>query len=683
MSDIDINRILQNIGELQDQNAIDFQQWKRLGQEIEKLSGKIKMSDNHLNLLMKKIKSDYESLRKVIIDENVQIELSDKIEKNKNQIEENKKEINKKVNIDTFNSSVKSINEQLDTIASLYINKSGDITSLINEFITNNTNVVINIGNGDFLCSGIDFKDRKVLIKGNGVYSNLIIDKQPPNTPGIYSNTTNRIVFDNVKFTINFGKSRDTQPPLMFRYGNSVEFRNCVFNGTNSNNDIYTNIHIRELKTFNFKNNEIENYKGYFIAGEGMNNGNTNIDNVSFIGNIIKSNNAYADSIFNIDNEYNKDSIINISNNVAKRDNTKLVGHAFGVGFVTNATISNNVIKNYHTGFDIDNPYRVNINNNIVINDLGDFENSKTSIGIRIGGSSPSQSHIDNRRCKDVIVTGNYVFGYNHGLSLGSDLYNTSVLNNTVENCINHIYCYKLSDSSITNNKFICSDVTTKVLRLFCINNSQINNNIFENKNNVPIVLFSIVSSSGLESHNVTINNNVNRSNIANTQIFEGLGGCTNFEVKNNTGINDIARSNLSKIGIMIPKFENVYDNLKYVFTNTTMTGFVGTSINVTPVDTSIKQIASDTTITKNHTNTIIKNGAIATININTTPIMECLGLTFVIENVDTSNASVKFSGFVLNTNLIATNGTLTLTPNQKCIVHYNKGDNKVYASVV
>ena len=86
MSDIDIDRVLQNIGELQNQNAIDFQQWKRLGQEIEKLSRKIKLSDNHLNLLMKKIKADYESLRKVIIDENVQVQLNNKIEKNKSEI---------------------------------------------------------------------------------------------------------------------------------------------------------------------------------------------------------------------------------------------------------------------------------------------------------------------------------------------------------------------------------------------------------------------------------------------------------------------------------------------------------------------------------------------------------------------------------------------------------------------
>ena len=102
MSDIDINKVQQNIKELQDQNAIDFQQWKRLGQEIEKLAGNIKTTDKHYNLLMKKIKADYEALKKVVIedvektknyiktdydnlkkiivDENVQVQLNNKIE---------------------------------------------------------------------------------------------------------------------------------------------------------------------------------------------------------------------------------------------------------------------------------------------------------------------------------------------------------------------------------------------------------------------------------------------------------------------------------------------------------------------------------------------------------------------------------------------------------------------------
>ena len=102
MSDIDFDRVLQNIGELQDQNAIDFQQWKKLGQDIKVLESKIKSSDKNLNLLMKKIKYDYESLRKVIVDENVQIEL--------------KNAIDDKVSNKTFITSVNSINEQLDTI---------------------------------------------------------------------------------------------------------------------------------------------------------------------------------------------------------------------------------------------------------------------------------------------------------------------------------------------------------------------------------------------------------------------------------------------------------------------------------------------------------------------------------------------------------------------------------------
>ena len=126
MSDIDINRVQQNIKELQDQNAIDFQQWKRLGQEIKRLEGKIKTSDNHLNLLMKKIKSDYESLRKVIIedmektkedvktdysslkkiiiDENVQFQLNDKIEKNKKEVENINSQLEQIVDENNFNN---------------------------------------------------------------------------------------------------------------------------------------------------------------------------------------------------------------------------------------------------------------------------------------------------------------------------------------------------------------------------------------------------------------------------------------------------------------------------------------------------------------------------------------------------------------------------------------------------
>lgn len=81
MADIDINEVQKNIEELQDQNAIDFQQWKKLRQDIEELAGNIKTNDNRYKLIIEKIKSDYEKLKKVIIDENVQFELFDSITK--------------------------------------------------------------------------------------------------------------------------------------------------------------------------------------------------------------------------------------------------------------------------------------------------------------------------------------------------------------------------------------------------------------------------------------------------------------------------------------------------------------------------------------------------------------------------------------------------------------------------
>lgn len=66
MSDIDINRVLQNIKELQDQNAIDFQQWELLTQEIEKVKEDIEIRQRNLNLLFKKINSDIEKLKEKV-----------------------------------------------------------------------------------------------------------------------------------------------------------------------------------------------------------------------------------------------------------------------------------------------------------------------------------------------------------------------------------------------------------------------------------------------------------------------------------------------------------------------------------------------------------------------------------------------------------------------------------------
>ena len=66
MSDIDINRVQQNIKELQDQNAIDFQQWELLNQEIKEIKEDIEIRQRNLNLLIKKINSDIEKLKEKV-----------------------------------------------------------------------------------------------------------------------------------------------------------------------------------------------------------------------------------------------------------------------------------------------------------------------------------------------------------------------------------------------------------------------------------------------------------------------------------------------------------------------------------------------------------------------------------------------------------------------------------------
>lgn len=66
MSDIDINRVLQNIEELQDQNAIDFQKYELLSQEIEAIKEDIEIRQRNLNLLFKKINSDIEKLKEKV-----------------------------------------------------------------------------------------------------------------------------------------------------------------------------------------------------------------------------------------------------------------------------------------------------------------------------------------------------------------------------------------------------------------------------------------------------------------------------------------------------------------------------------------------------------------------------------------------------------------------------------------
>lgn len=182
MSDIDVNKIQQNVKELQDQNAIDFQQWKKLGKDIEKLSEKIKLSDTNLNMLMKKIKNDYEKMKKIIIDENIQVQLNNKIEKNKNEIVDNKNKIDYvKIKAEENSNKVDEISSQLDSKA----NKTETqlLQNQVNNLVLgatgdgNNAEVVASRGGFDLLPNRLDDFDIRTdsLINNRNIFDDKSI----------------------------------------------------------------------------------------------------------------------------------------------------------------------------------------------------------------------------------------------------------------------------------------------------------------------------------------------------------------------------------------------------------------------------------------------------------------------------------------------------------------------------
>ena len=80
MSDYNIDNVKNDIENLQDQNKYDFQEIKRLDGLLKDYDKKILQSINFNNLINKKIESDYENIKKVIIDENVSVTLDKKID---------------------------------------------------------------------------------------------------------------------------------------------------------------------------------------------------------------------------------------------------------------------------------------------------------------------------------------------------------------------------------------------------------------------------------------------------------------------------------------------------------------------------------------------------------------------------------------------------------------------------
>lgn len=94
MSEYNINNAKNDIQNLQDQNKYDFQEIKRLDGLIKEYDKRVTQSINFNNLINKKIESDYNKIKKIILDENVSATLDKKIDDVINKINELEERIN-------------------------------------------------------------------------------------------------------------------------------------------------------------------------------------------------------------------------------------------------------------------------------------------------------------------------------------------------------------------------------------------------------------------------------------------------------------------------------------------------------------------------------------------------------------------------------------------------------------
>ena len=111
---VDINKHEMDIDTLKKQNVNDLLSIKEIYSKLEELGEKITQVKYIDNTLVKKLKKEYENLKKIILDENIQTYLYNKIDN-----------VNKKLthDIETINSINSQLTNNIETINSQLVKK--------------------------------------------------------------------------------------------------------------------------------------------------------------------------------------------------------------------------------------------------------------------------------------------------------------------------------------------------------------------------------------------------------------------------------------------------------------------------------------------------------------------------------------------------------------------------------
>ena len=149
---VDINKHEMDIDTLKKQNVNDLLSLKELYNRIEELGEKITQIKYIDSTLANKLKKEYEKLKRIILDENVSVTLSNEIETVNTKLTNEIETVNTKLtnDIETVNeklsNDIETVNSQLVTINSQLTNNIETINSQL-ETIEKQTKVFVNIKN--------------------------------------------------------------------------------------------------------------------------------------------------------------------------------------------------------------------------------------------------------------------------------------------------------------------------------------------------------------------------------------------------------------------------------------------------------------------------------------------------------------------------------------------------------
>ena len=511
--EIMFNQVVKWIEELQCQNSIDFQGIKNIKESIKKLNSEITKAKNLNNSINKKILSEYEKIKKIILDENVTVTLDNKISNVNKLLNDLKSNVYSLEDGQAFekktNESIKAISSQLEHKANEIFIESfegeNDNEKINNALKSITTSGVIKLKNKEYDFESIVLK-RGVSLKGSG---NTIINAT---RSGILIKTTDLNIVCDLNINDNGYKIKAID---VGQVGGSEKnyCNNCLVSGVN--------IHLNNTSSDGIR------------LGHGNNN---KIDHNTIINTCESgedNNQSIGIAVYSDTPNICKD--VFVTNNYVSGFNKGI--SPWGTGTRINVQVINNIVENcrdiginmYHSTLS------QAINNNIY----------KCKIGI----FADTTSYNDNRG-RGTIVSNNSVHKCSKIGIYCEELRGGNVTNNAVQDCDIGIY----GGAGINYTNFSNNTITFNRLGLM-ISNKYVPTPMYNYDNNSSVIKSNIITAnkehaillSGVRglweiSDNYICGNNTSNGDFyaiyLQRDIIPGQGldrYCESFNIKNNT----------------------------------------------------------------------------------------------------------------------------------------------------